>query len=307
MQANWSFEHADAWDACHARAGGSLQQDWAYGSSMKMLGVGVLRVVVEQDGEPVALAQFLLRFWGSIAALALCSRGPVWLHDLDAADKARVYRLIKSTLPLGGLKWLITTPEEMAGPGLGLSSMRRVMTGAATVMLNLEPSEEQLRAGLERSWRNKLNSSEKGKLQVARMSPKPGAYRWLLEAEEAQRKARGLEGLPLPFFDVFLQARKNPQLCTLGYRADWGKNAVAGMIFLVHGSTATYQVGWGNEQGRQERAHHVLLWRAIQELKAMGIRRLDLGGVNTQRSAGLARFKMGLGGEVRQFAGTYLL
>jgi lipid II:glycine glycyltransferase (peptidoglycan interpeptide bridge formation enzyme) len=93
----------------------------------------------------------------------------------------------------------------------------------------------------------------------------------------------------------------------LGYRADWGKNAVAGMIFLVHGSTATYQVGWGNEQGRQERAHHVLLWRAIQELKAMGIRRLDLGGVNTQRSAGLARFKMGLGGEVRQFAGTYLL
>jgi len=51
----------------------------------------------------------------------------------------------------------------------------------------------------------------------------------------------------------------------------------------------------------------VLLWRAIQELKAFGIRRLDLGGVNTQRSAGLARFKMGLGGEVRQFAGTYLL
>ena len=205
------------------------------------------------------------------------------------------------------IKSLITTPEEMAGPGLGLSSMRRVMTGAATVMLNLDPSEEQLRAGLEPSWRNKLNSSEKGKLQVARMSPKPGAYRWLLEAEEAQRKARGLEGLPLPFFDVFLQARKNPLQTSLGYRADWGKNAVAGMIFLIHGSTATYQVGWGNEQGRQERAHHVLLWRAIRELKELGIRRLDLGGVNTQRSAGLARFKMGLGGEVRQFAGTYLL
>ena len=136
---------------------------------------------------------------------------------------------------------------------------------------------------------------------------KPGAYRWLLEAEEAQRKARGLEGLPLPFFDVFLQARKNPLQTSLGYRADWGKNAVAGMIFLIHGSTATYQVGWGNEQGRQERAHHVLLWRAIRELKELGIRRLDLGGVNTQRSAGLARFKMGLGGEVRQFAGTYLL
>ena len=203
MQANWSFDQAERWDAEHARVGASLQQDWAYGSTMKMLGVGVQRVVVEQDGEPVALAQFLLRCWGSFACVALCSRGPVWLHDLDALDKARVYRLIKSTFPLGGLKWLAITPEELPGPGLGLSPWRRVITGATTVMLNLELSEEQLRAGLEPSWRNKLNSSEKGRLQIARMSPKPGSYRWLLEAEEAQRKERGLEGLPLPFFDVF--------------------------------------------------------------------------------------------------------
>ena len=307
MRANWSFEHADTWDAEHARVGGSLQQDWAYGSSLKMMGVGVLRVVIEQDGTPIALAQFLLRCWGSLAALVLCSRGPVWLQDLDAADKARAYRLIKTTVPLGGLTWVVTTPEETLGDALGLSPWRRVMTGAATVMLDLTPDETQLRAGLQGNWRNALNSAEKGKLQIARMSPKPGAYRWLLEAEEKQRQERGLEGLPLPFFDVFLQARKNPLQTSLGYRADWGKNAVAGMIFLIHGSTATYQVGWGNEQGRQERAHHVLLWRAIRELKELGIRRLDLGGVNTQRSAGLARFKMGLGGEVRQFAGTYLL
>ena len=79
-------------------------------------------------------------------------------------------------------------------------------------MLDLTPDETQLRAGMQGNWRNALNSAEKGKLQIARMSPKPGAYRWLLEAEEKQRQERGLEGLPLPFFDVFLQARKNPQL-----------------------------------------------------------------------------------------------
>jgi lipid II:glycine glycyltransferase (peptidoglycan interpeptide bridge formation enzyme) len=36
------------------------------------------------------------------------------------------------------------------------------------------------------------------------------------------------------------------------------------------------------------------------------VRRLDLGGVNTQRSAGLARFKMGSGGEVITLCGTYM-
>ena len=307
MQANWSFDQAAIWDDWHQRVGAPLQQDWAYGASMKMLGVSVLRVVIEQDGAPVAIAQFLLRCWGAAVALVLCSRGPVWLHALSPDDKKKVYRLIKTSLPLAGLKWVVVTPEEPLSAQLGLSPWRRVMTGAATVMLDLQAPEDQIRAGFERNWRNKLNSAEKGQLQVARMSPKPGAYRWLLEAEQAQRRLRGLEGLPLPFFDVYMQARKNPNGSMLNYRADLGRQAVAGMVFLIHGSHATYQVGWGNEQGRDEKAHHVLLWRAICDLKAMGIRQLDLGGVNTQRSASLARFKMGLGGQVCQFAGTYLL
>jgi lipid II:glycine glycyltransferase (peptidoglycan interpeptide bridge formation enzyme) len=42
------------------------------------------------------------------------------------------------------------------------------------------------------------------------------------------------------------------------------------------------------------------------ELQSRGVRRLDLGGVNTVRSAGLARFKIGTGGQVLQLAGTYL-
>lgn len=309
MRAIWNPEHALTWDACHSRALASLQQDWAYGSTMKMLGVRVERVLLEQDGEPVALAQFILRQWGPgpLAALVLCSRGPVWLANLDAADKTRAYKAIKASFPLRRIRLMLTTPQEQAGSALGLSPWRRVMTGAATVMLDLSASEDDLRAGMEGSWRNQLNAAQGSKLQVAKMSPKPGAYRWLLEAELTQRKQRGLEGLPLPFFDVFLQARNNPTQTTLGLRADLGKNPVAGMIFLIHGRAATYQVGWSNEQGREERANNLLLWRAVQELKARGIERLDMGGINTQRSAGLARFKMGLGGQVQIYAGTYLL
>jgi lipid II:glycine glycyltransferase (peptidoglycan interpeptide bridge formation enzyme) len=50
-----------------------------------------------------------------------------------------------------------------------------------------------------------------------------------------------------------------------------------------------------------------MLWRAIEALREKGVRVLDLGGVNTQRSAGIARFKMATGGQVRRLAGTYLL
>ena len=51
---------------------------------------------------------------------------------------------------------------------------------------------------------------------------------------------------------------------------------------------------------------NLLLWQAMDQLAQRGIQQLDLGGVNTARSAGIARFKIGTGGEVRQLAGTYL-
>jgi lipid II:glycine glycyltransferase (peptidoglycan interpeptide bridge formation enzyme) len=78
------------------------------------------------------------------------------------------------------------------------------------------------------------------------------------------------------------------------------------MMFLIHGQAATYQVGWSNDQGRDLNAHNLLLWQAMTELSARGVRVLDLGGVNTGRSAGLARFKIGTGGQVHQLAGTFL-
>jgi lipid II:glycine glycyltransferase (peptidoglycan interpeptide bridge formation enzyme) len=40
-------------------------------------------------------------------------------------------------------------------------------------------------------------------------------------------------------------------------------------------------------------------------LAERGVQQLDLGGVNTQSNPGLARFKLGAGGRVVTWAGTY--
>jgi len=307
MKVNWDTLSYPEWDAHHAAAAAPLQQDWAYGACMKTLGVGVLRALVEQDGAPVALAQFIVRrMVGGLANMALCSLGPVWLQPLSGADKSRVYKALKKTIPLKNLRVVAFTPLEAQGSELGLSRWRRVMTGHSTVMLDLQPELEVLRAQLDGRWRYSLARAEESSLTIHRVGTNAGQYRWLLDAEMQQREQRGLHGLPLQFFDLYVPSRQQPTKTILTLRADVGRDRVAGMMFLIHGESATYQVGWTNDAGREHNAHNLILWNAMQELRERGVCKLDLGGVNTTRSAGIARFKIGTGGQVLSCAGTFI-
>jgi hypothetical protein len=307
MKVNWDTLSYPEWDAHHAAAAAPLQQDWAYGACMKTLGVGVLRACVAQDGTPVALAQFIVRrFAGGLAHMALCALGPVWLQSLPGTDKARVYKALKKTIPVKNLRVVAFTPLEVQGPELGLSRWRRVMTGHSTVLLDLQPEPEVLRAQLDGRWRYSLARAEESPLTIHRVGTNAGQYRWLLDAEMQQREQRGLHGLPLQFFDLYVPSRQQPTKTILTMRADVGRDRVAGMMFLIHGEAATYQVGWTSDAGREQNAHNLILWHAIQELRERGVRLLDLGGVNTTRSAGIARFKIGTGGQVLTCAGTFI-
>lgn len=307
MNIIWDATAQQDWDLAHSGQAAALQQDWAYGSAMRLLGVTVLRARIEQGGQRVGLAQFLVRSFGTLGHLALCSRGPLWLTALSAQDKAAAYRALRQSLPLRGLRLMLATPEETQEPQSGLRAWKRVMTGYTTVLLDLSPTEQERRGRLEGKWRNRLVAAEGSGLTVHRVGTNPGQYRWLLDHEQSQRQNKGLSGLPPAFYEPYIQSRRQPSECVLSLRADLGRERVAAMMFLVHGAAATYQVGWSNEQGRDLNAHNLLLWSAGRELAARGVRVLDLGGVNTGRSAGLARFKLGTGGHVHRLTGTYLV
>ena len=185
--------------------------------------------------------------------------------------------------------------------------MKRVMTGYATALLDLTPSMADLRVGLDQRFRQPLASAEKSDLTVHRVGTNVGQYRWLMDAEQQQRDKRGFQGMPLHFVDAYIASRKQPVHNVLILRADLGRDRVAGMMFLLHGQAATYQIGWNSDVGREAHAHHLLLFQAMEDLKERGIRELDLGGINTARSAGVARFKISTGAKVLTFAGTYLV
>ena len=312
LSISWNQTPRGDWDAAHAGAAGTYQQDWAYGVALKgaSSSVEVLRAAVRRgDGSVLALAQVVARPFALVGRFALCTHGPVWVGEVSAEEKRAACGLLRKTLPLRWPRLLVLTPDEAAGPGL--KGMSRVMTGDATVLVDLTRDEAAIKADMESSWRNKLNKAERSDLVVQKAGTKPAQYRWLLEAEAKQRQKRGYRAMPLEMTEAWQDAKADGANGDKGagiavFRADIKRDAAAGMLFLIHGARATYHVGWTSEEGRANAAHNLILWTAMKELKSRGVKVLDLGGVNTQSGAGIARFKLETGGKVLVRAGAFV-
>lgn len=314
----WNTTARAEWDRLTAEAGAAYQQDWAYGDALAGANpkLKLLRGRVERaDGSLIAIAQIASRPFAMAANFALCTLGPVWVSEPTDDEKRAAFKALGRALPVRWPRLLVATPDEAREQAGWLKGFSRVTTGDATVLIDLTPDETALRAQLDGKWRNALVKAEKSDLKAERGGSKPAQYRWLLDAEMKQREARGYRALPAELTEAWQAAKlKSDALNKAGdksggialYRAELNRQACAGMLFLVHGTRATYHVGWNDEAGRANAAHNLLLWTAMLDLKARGVATLDLGGVNTQSGAGIARFKLGVGGRVLQRAGGYV-
>ena len=299
----WDTAERAAWDDFHAAASAPLQQDWAYGEAFEALGAACHRALVYDRDALVACAQFVVRRVAGLAHVALCTRGPVFAPAVDEASRAAIVRLMRRTAPYGKPRFTFVSPDAVSGGGY--AGRWRVMTGHSTVMLDLTRAAAERRRAMSVKWRNRLVAAERSPLKIETVGQKPAQYQWLLAHEATQRSARGYRALPLEFIPAFQRARGDAP-AILALRADLERRPAAAMLYLIHGTAATYHVGWSGDEGRRLGAHNLLLWQAMVRLAALGVRRLDLGGVNTQSSAGVARFKLGAGGDVLTLAGTWL-
>ena len=201
---------------------------------------------------------------------------------------------------------LFWMPELPAGAEslalLRACGKRQMVTGYSSIRLDLRQSAEALRAALHGKWRNALSGAEQADLRV-RSGPDAGQLDWLLDRHEAERRRQRHIGPPAALLRAFAEAgaKTRDVVIHCAYQDD---DPVAGVIVLVHGKSATYSVGWTSDVGGKAAAHNLLVWRAILALQKQKVEWLDLGGVNTTRAPGLARFKLGLGGAVYTLAGT---
>ncbi len=283
------------WDARAAAAGSPLQQMRAYGAAAAALGATVRRFVIRAEYGDVALAQVLTRRVGP-ARLSVLNRGPVWTGP---AQPAAIRRAALRALACRIGPFIATPGEDLRGWGLF-----PLVTPRTEAAVDLSPEPAALRAALIPQWRNKLPRCAAAGLRVSLRRASFDDLAPLIAADAAQRHLKGYRALPPAFLRAWLGAAPGGALLAVARGSD---GLAAAMLFLIHGSAATYQIAWSGPEGRAAHAHNALLWAAMLGLRGRGVTALNLGDIATDTAPDLARFKLGTGARPVTLGATCLV
>lgn len=310
---DWAPIAAEQWDSeFKSIRRSTLLQHFPYAQANRAINqTGAKHGRVLIDDQPAGLVQIgevgVLR--NMVHAVSL-DRGPLWFPGYGSSDHvAGFFSSFAEQFPkrIGRKLRVLPEAKDTAPNRKSLTqagySRREDVPGYQTIWLALDQDTETLRAKLNGKWRNILSKSERSGLTVSEDWSASTAGHFL-QTYEADRSEKRYEG---PSVKLLLALLKHmvPREEAVIFNARSGDEDVASILVLLHGTSATYQVGWTTAAGRKLGAHHNLLWHAVVQLKARGILDFDLGGINDDSAAGVKKFKQGLGGKEITLVGFF--
>jgi Acetyltransferase (GNAT) domain len=257
----------------------ALQQSDLFNGALTRLGCAPKRVLL-----PSGPAYVLRRF-----GLSLATRP----QDCPAAYEALAKNRIR----------LLNTESE--NPALCAHGYRQIVQAPHIAELALSPNTAAMRAAMQPKWRRNLTRFGADLPQNCTLTHRafePGKDVWLLKLEAAQARTRRYRGYPAAL--TLAMSETSPTALRLFTLSQAGTPCAA-MLFAHHGNRATYHIGWSGPAGRNLGAHWLLLWKAMQELPARRITSIELGLIDSEHGAPLARFKLGSGANTRRLGGTW--
>jgi lipid II:glycine glycyltransferase (peptidoglycan interpeptide bridge formation enzyme) len=267
------------------------------------------RIVLKKDGEVRGMAQLrIIRPTPLKFGMAYLRWGPLWErrslpHDPEVPT--RLARAIEDEYLDKRKLFLRVLPNAFAGSSrattieaafcrftpepLGADNTYR------TLVLDLNPSLEELRKRLDPKWRNKLSGAEKNGLQVITGSGS-GEYHAFCGIYNQMRKRKGFETtVDVNEFGSIQEALGESQRMRILICEDQGV-PIAGLVASAMGDSAIYLLGATSDDGLKSKGAYLLHWTLIAWLKENGIRWYDLGGIDPEKNPGVYSFKKGFSG-----------
>lgn len=302
----------------------ALTQDWHYGDAKTLSEkVDICRLVIsDHTGEPVALAQLLIKKIGLFFKVAKLTRGPILLSAKLYEKRELERRKLLSLEALRGFSirrlWLLfyicpeihsATNLEKDVERLGFQRTNEKKIGSA--ILDLTWEEERMFSNLNGKWRNLLRKAMKEGSRVRKLNGADLPIELIVSTYNKLKAEKNFTGISNNLLQCMLTSpalSKNIYAyitfeCRVEEKA--GETPSGLLIAIDHGHVCSYFVGYSDAEGRRKNVNYLLLWEAILEAKGRGQTIFDLGGLNENTPPGVARFKRGLNGVEYELLGGF--
>ena len=286
----------------------NIYQTWSYGA-VRWGRKNLSHLVLKRNAEVLGMAQLRivrptnLKFgmaylrWGPLCHRRGSELEPeVLLRMADALHQEYVCkrRLLLQILPnafVGSLR------AEMFQSAFSNFAQEPSTSANAyrTFVLDLAPSLEELRANLDKKWRNQLTRSEKNGLKVIARSG-TDEYRTFSRMYKQMRSRKIFESTVN--IDEFEEIQKDlPEVHRMRILiCEQAGKPVAGVVSSAMGDSAIYLLGATSDDGLNAKGSYLLQWTLVQWLKENGVKWYDLGGIHPERNPGVYHFKRGFSG-----------
>jgi len=171
-----------------------------------------------------------------------------------------------------------------------------------TVVLDLNLPEEHLLGKMHPKTRYNIKVAEKHGIQI-RKGDDVETF-WNLMRKTTERD--GFSSHPKKYYSELISSfRGKSEIKTELVLAYHEERPVAGALILIYGSTGYYLHGASDHEYRAMMAPYGLHWDIIKYLKGRGIEHYDFWGIDSKKWPGVTRFKLGWGGETKEYPGSF--
>ena len=288
-----------------------LQTGW-YGAARHQTSLWrrVSSFILCQGGKPTAAFQALTLPLPMGGGLVRINRGPVWLSGSRGRKQSMAAIAAMRRYFRRSRGWIVMLAPELEDTMsnrmlLWKAGCRRIGGDAwHSGLLDIRPPEGTLRKGLKAKWRNQLRCAENAGLEFQCPQDR-SAFEWVMATYSESMRSRGFKGLSVQLLRVLRRTSdRHHQLIVM--QALSRRRITAAIVVARHGCGATYLVAWNGPLGRRLNANNFLLWNAIRYLKSTGSLWFDIGGIDEQRTASIAKFKRGLNASEYRLVGEWL-
>lgn len=213
----------------------------------------------------------------------------------ELVQKQKHYLLVRSPILPASENGLDTNFTE-----LGFRNTDRVRK-YRTVLVDLRPDLDVIRANLGRKWRRNLNYATRMDLQLEQGAGPDFQARFMaLFGEMVGAKKFNVQVDPSAFFTLPAQSTGLVIMIVTKDGQD-----VAGHVLSLLGNTAVNPFGASNDLGRKMKAGYWMSWQAIELARLKGLQWYDLGGIDPEANPGGYEFKSRMGGQDVMAIGPY--